>query len=386
MTPAPGAPRRQDLRERDRWEWRWAPGAQAPFEQVERFLAGHGLPVLEVTSPPGAAVGSGSGAAGAALLIGGGWPVAAHGGPGSPCPAVPDVVVIVYDAADSGPRPAQAPDRSTVAQWSPGWAPDRHRRAVEDVRSAIARGDVYQANVVGHRSGRLDGTPEGVAVALAAVPDAPYAGSIQGDGWAVHSASPELFLEVAGGVATTRPIKGTAVRRSDPVADDAAREHLCRSAKDRAEHVMIVDLERNDLGRVARIGGVEVTDLYAVRPLAGLWHAESSVTARLRDGVGLAELLTATFPGGSVTGAPKLAALDRIAAVEPVGRGPSMGAMGWLGVDGHLVLGLTIRTVAVAEGTVHLWTGGGVTWSSSAPAEVAEAEAKAAPLVGALAP
>jgi para-aminobenzoate synthetase component 1 len=190
----------------------------------------------------------------------------------------------------------------------------------------------------------------------------------------VHAASPESFLEIAGDVVRVRPIKGTA----------GDHETLRASAKDRAEHVMIVDLERNDLGRVAATGTVAVPVLYDVVPRAGVWHAESTVEARLRPGTSLAEVLAATFPGGSVTGAPKRAALAELARLEPVGRGPSMGAFGWVAPNGDVDLGLTIRTFAVADGRVHLWTGGGVTWGSDPAAEVAEAEAKAAPLLHAL--
>src|SRR5690606_30793595 len=162
------------------------------------------------------------------------------------------------------------------------------------------------------------------------------------------------------------------------------RVELLASAKERAEHVMIVDLERGDRGRRARTGEVRVDELFVLRRWCDLWQAESCVSARLRPGVGLAELLRAVCPGGSVTGAPKRATLQLIAELEPVGRGPAMAAMGWVdhaGVD----LGLTIRTVAVEAGRVHLWAGGGITWASDPQAEVAEAAAKAAPLRAALA-
>ncbi len=147
---------------------------------------------------------------------------------------------------------------------------------------------------------------------------------------------------------------------------------------------MIVDLSRNDLSRVALTGTVRVDELYGIRPWSGLWQAESVVSAALRPGTGLAEVLRAVCPGGSVTGAPKHAALGRIAELEPVGRGPSMGALGWLTADG-LDLGLTIRTVAADGQRLHLWAGGGITWSSDPWDEVAEAAAKAAPLRAALA-
>jgi para-aminobenzoate synthetase component 1 len=175
----------------------------------------------------------------------------------------------------------------------------------------------------------------------------------------------------------TRPIKGTRP------ATAAGRRDLLASAKERAEHVMIVDLERNDLARLAAAGPVCVDELFAVRRWCGLWQAESVVSAPVRGRLGLADLLRALCPGGSVTGAPKLAALAEIARLEPVGRGVSMGAVGWVG-PGRVDLGLTIRTVAAVAGRIHLWAGGGITWSSDPEAEVAEAAAKAAPIRAAL--
>jgi para-aminobenzoate synthetase component 1 len=147
---------------------------------------------------------------------------------------------------------------------------------------------------------------------------------------------------------------------------------------------MIVDLERNDLSRVAVTGSVEVEELYALRTWAGLWQASSTVAARLLPGVTTLDVLRALLPGGSVTGAPKRAAWSLLAGLEPVGRGPAMGALGLLW-PGGLDLGLTIRTIAVDEQRVHLWAGGGITWGSDPAAEVAEAHAKAGPLLAALA-
>lgn len=384
---APGQPASLGpLRERDRWEWRWSAGAHPPYEQIEAYLTSAGLPVGDLTTPPEPA--SAGGPVGAVLLIGGGWAVSARcpAAAPSPCPEVPDVAVVVVERGDDGS--AAAADRPAgacrVGEWRHSWDDAAHAAAVEQVREAIARGDLYQANVVGHRSAVVGGDPSVVGERMRRVPDAPWGGAVSGVGWSVHAASPELFLDVSAGITTTRPIKGTAPRQAESGADAAAESWLRQSAKDRAEHVMIVDLERNDLGRVAEIGGVDVPDLYAVRALAGLWHAESVVTARLRAGTGLAAVLAAAFPGGSVTGAPKLAALEQIGRLEPVGRGPSMGALGWIGADGRVALGLTIRTVALAADRAHLWTGGGITWSSTGADEVAEAAAKAAPILAAL--
>jgi para-aminobenzoate synthetase component 1 len=147
---------------------------------------------------------------------------------------------------------------------------------------------------------------------------------------------------------------------------------------------MIVDLERNDLARVCLPGSVRWPELMSVQELAGVIHMVSTVEGTLRDGVGLAELLEAVFPGGSVTGAPKIAAVDAIAAIEPVGRGASMGALGTVRGNGDLDLALTIRTFAIADDTIHLWIGGGVVWDSDPAREVEESLVKARPLLAAL--
>jgi para-aminobenzoate synthetase component 1 len=199
---------------------------------------------------------------------------------------------------------------------------------------------------------------------------------LEGDGWAVVSASPELYLSRRGSRVWTRPIKGTR-----PLGE---RDELLASRKDAAEHVMIVDLERNDLSRVCVPGSVRWPELMVAEPLAGVEHLVSTVEGELRPGVGLAEILAATFPGGSVTGAPKIAAVDLIAALEPVGRGASMGALGRVRGNGDLDLALTIRTFAIAEGRLHLWVGGGIVWDSDPYAEVEESLVKAEPLLAAI--
>jgi para-aminobenzoate synthetase component 1 len=197
-----------------------------------------------------------------------------------------------------------------------------------------------------------------------------------GAGWAVVSASPELFLSRRGRRVWTTPIKGTR-----PLGEAA---ELRSSAKDAAEHVMIVDLERNDLSRVCEAGSVRWPELMATRELAGVEHMISTVEGVLREDVGLAEILAATFPGGSVTGAPKIAAVDLIAELEPLGRGASMGALGRVHGNGDFDLALTIRTFAIADGRIHLWVGGGVVWDSDPEAEVEESWTKARPLFEAI--
>ena len=260
----------------------------------------------------------------------------------------------------------------SIGSWRATWSEAEYADAVDAVRAAIAEGDVYQVNLVQHLSADFDGDPRALAAALARLrPLQPQ--PLVGAGWAIVSASPELLLSRCGRRLRTSPIKGTRPA-GVPV----------ESAKDAAEHVMIVDLERNDLARVAVPGSVRWPELLAEHQLAGVTHLVATVEAELRADVSLTELLEAVLPGGSVTGCPKIAALDHIAALEPVGRGASMGALGRLWPNGDLELALTIRTFAVADGAIHLWVGGGVVWDSDPAAEVEESWVKARPLLAAI--
>ena len=261
-----------------------------------------------------------------------------------------------------------------VGEWTRTWDDADYGAAVEAVKDAIARGDVYQVNLVQHLSAPFEGDPSELAANLAALRPL-YPEPLAGEGWMIVSASPELFLARRGRRVWTSPIKGTR-----PLGDDDLRD----SEKDAAEHVMIVDLERNDLSRVCEPGTVRWPGLMTEQELAGVRHLVTRVEGRLRDDVGLAELLEAMFPGGSVTGAPKISAVDHIAALEPVGRGASMGALGRIWPNGDLDLALTIRTFAVAEGRIHLWVGGGIVWDSEPGEEIEESWVKARPLLAAI--
>jgi para-aminobenzoate synthetase component 1 len=259
-----------------------------------------------------------------------------------------------------------------LGEWERSWDDEGYAAAIEAVRAAIARGEVYQANLVQHLSAPFAGDAWAVALALRRLrplQPRPFGGA----GWTVASASPELFLARRGRRLVTMPIKGTR-----PAGFDVA------GAKDAAEHTMIVDLERNDLARVCEAGSIRWPELMAQRELAGVTHLVSRVEGLLRRDVQLGEILAATFPGGSITGAPKIAAVDLIAELEPVGRGASMGALGVLQPDGDFELALTIRTLAVAEGRIHLWAGGGIVWDSDPEAEIEESWVKARPILAAL--
>ena len=287
--------------------------------------------------------------------------------PREPAP-LPLAAVAVADTWGPGPDTSHA-DAVRIGRWERSWDDAEYAEAVEAVRAAIGRGDVYQVNLVQHLSADLDGD----AAALVRRLESFEPRLLAGDGWAIVSASPELFLARRGRRVWTAPIKGTR-----PLGEHVEGE------KDAAEHVMIVDLERNDLSRVCEPGSVRWPELMAERELAGVTHLVSRVEGTLRADIGLAQLLHATFPGGSVTGAPKIAALDLIAALEPVGRGASMGALGVVRGNGDLELALTIRTFAVALGRVHLWVGGGIVWDSEPDAEIEESWTKARPLLSAI--
>jgi para-aminobenzoate synthetase component 1 len=379
MRVPPGRPVgwRDGLDEVDRLEWRVGdPGS--PGDLLGQFLDEHGLGGdIAGQRPCSTGIGLLLGAAGCAALAG--LPV----GPATPAPGVPDLVAVAVRPQGPGPPVSSVPDRSgpkgpcRLGAFRTSWSDEQHRSVIELVREAIARGDLYQANVVGHRHAAFSGDPLALAQAVARIQGATYGGVLTGAGWAVGCASPERLVRLAGGRLSTQPVKGT--WSGGPEGAAALRASL----KDRAEHVMIVDLARNDLAQLAVTGTVEVDELFALADWSGLWQAGSTVSAQLAPGRTVLDVLRAVAPGGSVTGAPKRAAWSALVELEPVGRGPSMGAFGFLW-PGGLDLGLSIRTVALADDRVHVWAGGGITWGSDPDQEVLEAHAKAGPVLAAL--
>jgi len=265
------------------------------------------------------------------------------------------------------------------APWRQG-----HARAVQACRGRIAAGDLYQANV----SLRLRSTLEGDPVDLfsqAAGALQPDRAAYLGDGQqAIASLSPELFLERRGNRVRSAPIKGTRPRPADDEAAVAARAELAGSGKDLAENTMIVDLVRNDLGRVCRSGSVEVTALAEPQAHPGVWHLVSEIEGELKPGVDDADLLAATFPPGSVTGAPKLAAIETIAELGSNARQAFTGAIGFASPCAGLELNVAIRTFEVSGEQVWLDAGGGIVADSDPEAEAEEAASKAKPLLDAI--
>lgn len=290
-------------------------------------------------------------------------------------------------------RIEKAPSTSALAPLDAGTAPraahstfsaDAYRRAIDAVREHILRGDIFQANLSQRWSVPLGfgATAAGVIArslfdALAAVSPSPFAAFFDAGDHAIASASPELFLDVRGRRVTTRPIKGTRPRGMCRAEDDGLAAELVASAKDRAENVMIVDVLRNDLGRVCASGSVEVPELCALEAFPQVFHLTSTVTGTLREGIDAFDLLRAAFPGGSITGAPKIRAMEIIESLERVRRHIYTGSIGYADWNGAAAWNIAIRTALVTPGAIHFSAGGGITADSIPEAEYLETLHKA---------
>ncbi|MCO5170955.1 MAG: anthranilate synthase component I family protein [Planctomycetes bacterium] len=326
--------------------------------------------------------------------------------PGGPPvePGLPDLWVAVHDGALAfdhrggcarwvgapGPARHEALAALRAAPWSPApetpgpaaarpsLDPAAYRRAVRTARAWIRRGDLFEVNL----SRRWEGPPvdpDRCLRALRAVAPAPFMADLElAPGVRLLSASPERFLSLdARGVAASWPIKGTRPRGATPAEDRALLADLLASDKERAELAMIVDLVRNDLGRVARPGSVRVVDPRRVQSWPQVHHTVAVVEARLDRGRDWADLVSAAFPPGSVTGAPKVRAMEVIDALEPVRRGPYCGAFGWVGWDGALDLAVAIRIVVATPTRTLVHAGGAVLLGSDPAAEEREGRVKA---------
>ncbi|MBX3688131.1 aminodeoxychorismate synthase component I [Dokdonella sp.] len=262
---------------------------------------------------------------------------------------------------------------------------ERFVEGVARVHEHLRRGDVFQVNLSRAWRARLT-APTSAAdchAALCRANPAPFAGLLQVDDWAIASSSPERLLELRGRLAQTRPIAGTRARQAGD--DDAARRaELVGHPKERAEHVMLIDLERNDLGRVCEPGSVVVDELMAIESYAHVHHIVSNVRGRLRDEVTPGEAIRAVFPGGTITGCPKVRCMQIIAALEGVGRGAYTGSLGYLNRDGDLDLNILIRTLCLQGKRIEFRAGAGIVADSDALRELEETRAKARGMLAAL--
>jgi para-aminobenzoate synthetase component 1 len=257
-------------------------------------------------------------------------------------------------------------------------------KAVAIAREYICAGDIFQVNLSQRFEADLDIPPYELYQRLRQINPAPFASYLDFDGVSVVSASPERFLKVHGDWVETRPIKGTRPRGKSMAEDEALAQELLSSAKDRAENVMIVDLERNDIGRVCRYGTVQVTELAILETYPTVFHLTSTVRGRLQQGKNRVDLLKATFPGGSITGAPKVRAMEIIDELEPTRRSVYTGSIGYLSFSGEMDINIVIRTFLIKGEKAYFQVGGGIVYDSEPEAEYEETLDKARALIQAL--
>ncbi len=261
---------------------------------------------------------------------------------------------------------------------------DAYIAAVEKVKEHIRKGDIYQANLSQRFHAELNMDPAALYARLRAASPAPFASYLDFGDVTVLSSSPERFLLKRGDCIETRPIKGTRPRGADAASDALLEKELKSSAKDAAEHIMIVDLERNDLGRICEYGSVRPTESMAVERYANVFHLVSTVAGKLRPGVDQVDCLRATFPGGSITGAPKIRSMEIIDELEGVKRSVYTGAIGYLSFDGDMDTSIVIRTFVIKGKDIYFQVGGGIVADSDPEKEYEETMHKAQGLMQAL--
>ena len=296
----------------------------------------------------------------------------------------PSLTALIYERMYSGtPWPAEQPSQSGAVQpgivsVAPCISRDQYIKNIEQIRQWIAQGEVYQVNSTFPLDVVTRGAPQSLYRQLANRHPSAYSAYIEDEKRTVLSFSPELFLRKSGNTLTTRPMKGTAPRSDDPVRDHEIGQALLSSEKDRAENLMIVDLLRNDLGRVAVPGSVKVSDLFTLEQYPSVWTMTSTVLADLMPDATFRDILRALFPCGSVTGAPKIAAMQRIRQTESHARGLYCGSIGWMSPTGDFELNVAIRTLVIdASGRGRYHVGSGIVFDSSPAKEWEECQWKA---------
>ena len=319
-----------------------------------------------------------------AWLVSSGYPEADSAMRQARATARADFAAELYEAAPQTLPPPAPVD--TPMQVSSNFSRQDYEGAVQRIIDYIYAGDIFQANLSQCFSAELpdDVSPFRLYHRLRSINPAPFAAFLDFGEVVLASSSPERFLRVVEGLVETRPIKGTRPRGRCPEEDRALAAELQASEKDRAENVMIVDLLRNDLSRVCRDTSVAVPELCACEAFATVHHLVSTITGELRVGASALDLLMASFPGGSITGAPKIRAMEIIDELEPTRRGPYCGSIGYIGFDGTMDSNIVIRTYALRGQQVTFQAGGGIVADSQPAAEYEETLAKAKALIAAL--
>jgi para-aminobenzoate synthetase component 1 len=281
----------------------------------------------------------------------------------------------------NGPSAPAEPQivNATFGPFDPLWTFDEYKSAFDHIKAAICAGDVYQINLTFPMIAPFHGDPWSAYLGLAQTQSVSHGAFVDlGDGRAILSRSPELFFKTsANGRIETKPMKGTQPRFNDLVRDQHAKDFLRSDVKNRAENLMIVDLLRNDISRICAQGSVKVPDLFDVETYATVHQMVSRVVGQLVQPITFGDILHALFPCGSITGAPKISAMELINAVEPASRGAYCGAIGWIAPDGQSEFNVAIRTILIENGLAHLNVGGGVVYDSDARSEYEEALWKA---------
>ncbi|MCH8063348.1 MAG: anthranilate synthase component I [Chloroflexi bacterium] len=267
---------------------------------------------------------------------------------------------------------------------TPNMPPEKHRDMVESVRRYIVAGDVIQTVVAQRLARPTPAHPFQIYRALRAINPSPYMYYLDLDGFQIVGASPEMLVQVENGKLAYHPIAGTRPRGKTTEEDEALEQELRTDEKERAEHIMLLDLGRNDIGRVSKPGTVEVTQLMDIERYSHVMHLVSHVTGKLQDGYTNFDALRACFPAGTVSGAPKIRAMEIIAELEPDKRGPYAGAVGYFDFAGNMDTAITIRTLVVKDGVAYAQAGGGIVYDSQPDAEFDETLFKASALLRAI--
>jgi para-aminobenzoate synthetase component 1 len=249
--------------------------------------------------------------------------------------------------------------------------------ATQRIQSYISHGDVFQINLSVRQSRELQAAPEDIYESLRIVNPSPYMGLLRFSDFALVSGSPELLVALENGTLRTRPIAGTRRRGRDEQEDHKLADELINSEKERAEHVMLVDLQRNDLGRISKYGSVRVDDFMVIEYYSHVMHIVSEVVGELAEDKDAFDVIAATFPGGTITGAPKIRTMEIIEELEPVRRGPYTGSMGWIDYNGNMEFNIIIRTLVAVEGIGHVQAGAGIVIDSIPEREYMESLNKA---------
>jgi para-aminobenzoate synthetase component 1 len=273
---------------------------------------------------------------------------------------------------------------ASVTTADVSFAKAEFEQAVRRVQEYIAQGDVFQVNLSVRQSKRMQVAADETYCVLRRLNPSPYMGYLHFPEFQLVSGSPELLIKVKDGEVSTRPIAGTRPRGQNEAEDERLARELIDSEKERAEHVMLVDLERNDLGRVCRYGSVEVSEFMVVEKYSHVMHIVSHVRGMLAEGKDAFDAVAAAFPGGTITGAPKVRTMEIIEELEPVKRGVYTGSIGWFGFDGELEVNIAIRTMVVKDGFAHVQAGAGIVIDSQPEAEYDESLKKAEALWKAL--